>query len=96
MLVRVQEVPGIIKCRRRKCVLPWDGLDPRITQYIDATSFTGLFMVLDMEVDHTLITVLVAVASGDAHVPLTPWRNMYHLVRYKSDARDFDGWVACH
>ena len=35
-------------------------------------------------------------ASEDAHVPLIPWRNGYHLARYKGDARDSDGWVACH
>ena len=37
-----------------------------------------------------------AVVSGDAHIPLTPWRNGYHLVRHKGDAGDFGGWVACH
>ena len=36
------------------------------------------------------------VASGDAHVPLTLWRNGYHLARYRGDARAFGGWVACH
>ena len=59
MLVRVQEVPGVIKVRRCKCVLPRDGLDPRIMQYIDATGLTRLFKVPDMEVDHALITALV-------------------------------------
>ena len=49
----------MIKVRCRKCVLPQGGLDPRIMQYIDAASLTGLFKVLDMEVDHTLITALV-------------------------------------
>ena len=37
-----------------------------------------------------------AVASGDAHILLTPWRNGYHLARYRGDAGDFGGWVACH
>ena len=59
MLICVQEVPGVVKCRRRKCVLPRGGLDPHIMQYINAASFTGLFKVLDMEVDHSLITALV-------------------------------------
>ena len=59
MLVHVQEVPGIIKVRRRKCVLPQGGLDPRIMQYIDAAGLTRLFKVLDMEVDHALIMALV-------------------------------------
>ena len=36
------------------------------------------------------------VASGDAHIPLTPWRNGYHLVRYRGDAGDSGGWVAYH
>ena len=59
ILVRVQEVPGMIKVRRRKCVLPQGVLDPRIMQHIDASGLTGLFKVTDMEVDHALITALV-------------------------------------
>ena len=50
----MQVVPGMIKVRRRKCVLPQGGLDPRIMQYIDAAGFTGLFKDPDMEVDHGL------------------------------------------
>ena len=87
MLVYMQEVPGIIKVRRRKCVLPQGGPNPRIMQYIDATSLTRLFKVLDMEIDHALIMALV---------PLTPWKNGYHLARYKGDAGDSGGWVAYH
>ena len=37
-----------------------------------------------------------AVASENTHVPLTPWRNGYHLARYRGDARDSGGWVTCH
>ena len=59
MLVRVQEVPDIIKVRCCTCVLPQGGLDPYIMQYIDAADLTGLFKVPDMEVDHALITALV-------------------------------------
>lgn len=59
MLVHVQEVPGIVKVRCRKCVLSRGGLDPRIMKYIDAASLTGLFKVLDMEVDNTLIMAFV-------------------------------------
>ena len=59
MLVRVQEVPNIIKVRRRKCVLPQGGLDPRIMQYINVAGLTGLFKVPNMEVDHALITASV-------------------------------------
>jgi len=49
----------MIKVRRRKCVLPQGGLDPRIMQHIDAAGLTGLFKVPDMEVDHALIMALV-------------------------------------
>ena len=59
MLVCVQEVPGVIKVQRRKCVLPWGGLGPCITQFIDVAGFIGLFKVHDMEVDYALITALV-------------------------------------
>ena len=59
MLVCVQEVPGVIKVQRRKCVLLWGGLDPCITQFIDVAGFIGLFKVHDMEVDYALITALV-------------------------------------
>ena len=59
MLVRVQEVPNIIKVRRRKCVLPQGGLDPCIMQYINVAGLIGLFKVPDMEADHALITALV-------------------------------------
>ena len=93
MLIRVQEVPGIIKVWHSICVLPQGGLDPRIMQYIDATGFTVLFKDPDIEVDHGLCWVVV---SEDAHVPLTPWRNGYHLARYRGDARDSGGWVTCH
>ena len=55
----MQVVPSMIKVRRRKCVLPQGGLDPCIMQHIDAAGLTGLFKVLDMEVDHALITALV-------------------------------------
>ena len=59
VLICMQEVPGVVKCRRRKCVLPRGGRDPCIMQYINVASFTGLFKVLDMEVDHFLIIALV-------------------------------------
>ena len=59
ILVRVQEVPGIIKVRRCKRVLPQGGLDLRIMQYIDVVGLTELFKVPDMKVDHALITALV-------------------------------------
>ncbi|KAF3976223.1 hypothetical protein CMV_000581 [Castanea mollissima] len=45
-----EEVPSTVKCRRRKCVLLRGGLDPNITQFIDAIGFIGLFKVPDMEV----------------------------------------------
>ena len=67
MLVCVQEVPGIIKVRHRKCVLPQGGLDPRIMQYIDTTALTGLFKVPNMEVDHALITALVERWHPETH-----------------------------
>ena len=71
MLIRVQELLGVEKVQRRKCVLPWGGLDPRIMQYIDAASFTGLFKVPNMEVDHALITALVKWWRPEMH--------MFHL-----------------
>ena len=67
ILVRVQEVPGMIKVRRRKCVFPQGGLDPRIMQYIDAVGLTGLFKVPDMEVDHALIMALVERWRPETH-----------------------------
>ncbi|KAK9992089.1 hypothetical protein SO802_027074 [Lithocarpus litseifolius] len=54
-----EEVPGIMKVRRRKCVLPQGGLDPRIMQYIDAAGLIGLFKVPNMEVNQALIMALV-------------------------------------
>ena len=59
MLIRVQELLGVEKVQRRKCVLPWGGLGPCITQFIDVAGFIGLFKVHDMEVDYALITALV-------------------------------------
>ena len=59
ILVRVQEVPGIIKVRRCKCVSSQGGLDPHIMQYIDVAGLTELFKVPDMEVDQALIMALV-------------------------------------
>ena len=57
----------MIKVRRRKCVLPQGGLDPRIMQHIDAAGLTGLFKVTDMEVDHALITALVERWRPETH-----------------------------
>lgn len=62
-----EEVPGIVKVRRRKCELLQGGLDPRITQYLDAAGFTGLFKVPDMEIDHALITALVERWCPETH-----------------------------
>ena len=59
ILVRVQEVPGIIKVRRCKCVSSQGGLDPHIMQYIDVAGLTELFKVPDMKVDQALIMALV-------------------------------------
>ena len=67
MLVCVQEVPSIVKVQRPKCVLPRGGLDPRITQHIDAVGFIELFKVPNTEVDHTLITALVEQWSLETH-----------------------------
>ena len=67
MLVCVQEVSGIIKVWRRKCVLLQGGLDPRIMQYIDAAGLTELFKVPDMEVDHALIMALVERWHPETH-----------------------------
>ena len=76
MLVRVQEVPGIIKVRRRKCVLPQGGLDPHIMQYLDVAGLTGLFKVPDMEVDHALITALVKLWRSETHTFHLPYGEM--------------------
>ncbi|KAK9991718.1 hypothetical protein SO802_026703 [Lithocarpus litseifolius] len=62
-----EEVSGIIKVRRCKCVLSQGGLDPRIMQYIDAAGLTSLFKVPDMEVDHALITALVERWRPETH-----------------------------
>ena len=76
MLVRVQEVPGIIKVWRRTCVLPQGGLDPRIIQYIDAAGLIGLFKVPDMEVNHALITALVERWRPETHTFHLPYGEM--------------------
>ena len=76
MLVRVQEVPSIIKVRCRKCVLLQGGLDPRIMQYIDAAGLTGLFKVPDMEVDHALIMALVERWHPETHTFHLPYGEM--------------------
>ena len=90
-------MPGIKKVRYRKCVLPQGGLDPRIMQYIDAAGLTGLFKVPDMEVDHALTTALVERWRPETHTFHLPHGEMgNHLARYRGDAGDSDGWVACH
>ena len=72
------------------------GLDPYIMEYINAAGLIGLFKVSDIEVDHALITALVRLLLLETHVPLTPWRNEYHLARYRGDVGDSGEWVACH
>ena len=69
-------VPGMIKVRHRKCVLPQGGLDPRIMQHIDAARLTGLFKVPDIEVDHALITALVKRWRPETHTFHLPHGDM--------------------
>ena len=45
-------------------------------QYIEATSLTGLFKVLEMEVDHVLITALVERWCPETHTFHLPHREM--------------------
>ena len=66
----------MIKVRRRKCVLPQGGLDPRIMQYIDAVGLTGLLKVPDMEVDHAMITALVKRWRPETHTFHLPYGEM--------------------
>ena len=58
-LFHVHVVLGVLKCRHRSCSLPQGRVDPWITRYINKAGFEGLFHVLDLKVDHVLITTLV-------------------------------------
>ena len=76
-LFRVQVVPGVLKCRHRSCSLPQGRLDPRITCYITEAGLEGLFKVLELEVDHALITALVECWHSEMH--------MFHLPHGEMD-----------
>ena len=101
ILVRVQEVLGVIKIWCRKCVLLQGGLDPRITQFIDAAGLTRLFKVLDMEIDHTLITALVERWCLETHMFHLPYGEMgitlqdRHAME-RGVPRFFGPWTSAH
>ena len=59
MLLRLQEVPSVLTCHHRFISVPEGGLDPRIAAYIANVRLEGLLQVLNIDLDHALITVLV-------------------------------------
>ena len=59
MLLRLQEVPGVLTCRPQFISVPEGGLDPRIATYITNVGLDGLLRVSHMDLDHALITALV-------------------------------------
>ena len=67
MFFFVQQVLGMLKCRRQSISLPRGGLDPRITRCINKVGFEGLFCVPNLIVDHALITALVECWHSKTH-----------------------------
>ena len=59
MLLRLQEVSGVLTCRHQFISVPKGGLDPWIAAYIANVRLEGLLQVLNIDLDHALITVLV-------------------------------------
>ncbi|XP_030958569.1 uncharacterized protein LOC115980462 [Quercus lobata] len=69
------KVKAIIEVKSPKIVKE-GGLDPRIMQYIYASSLIELFKVPDIEVDHALITALVERWRSETHTFHLPHREM--------------------
>lgn len=59
MLLHLQEVPSVLTCRHRFMSVLEGGLDPRIAAYIADAGLEGLLRVLNIDLDHALITTLV-------------------------------------
>ena len=67
MLLHLQEVPGVLTCRPQFISVPEGGLDPRIAAYIANVRLDGLLRVLNMDLDHALITTLVERWRSETH-----------------------------
>ena len=67
MLLCLQEVPGVLTCRHRFISVPEGGLDPRIAAYIANVRLERLLQVLNINLDHALITVLVERWRPETH-----------------------------
>ena len=59
MLLRLQEVFGVLTCRHWFVNVPKGGLDPQIAAYIVDAGLEGLLRVPNIDHDHALITKLV-------------------------------------
>ena len=67
MLLHLQEVPGVLTCRPQFISVPEGGLDPRIAAYITNARLDGLLRVLNIDLDHALITTLVEKWRSETH-----------------------------
>ena len=67
MLLCLQEVPSVLTCHHRFISVPEGGLDPWIAAYIANVRLEGLLQVLNIDLDHALITVLVERWQPETH-----------------------------
>ena len=58
-LLHLQEVLGVLTCHQRFSGVLEGGLDLQIAAYITDAGLDGLLRVLDIDLDHALITTLV-------------------------------------
>ena len=76
MLLRLQEVLGVLTCRHRFISVLEGELDPRIAAYIVDAGLEGLLRVPNIDLDHALITTLVERWRLETHSFHLPYGEM--------------------
>ena len=76
MFFCLQQLPSVLKCWHLSTSSPRGLLDPWITHYINELGFDELFHVLDLAVDHGLITALVECWHSNMHTFHLPHEEM--------------------
>ena len=81
MLLRLQEVPGVLTCRHRFISVSEGGLDPLITTYIADARLEGLLQVPNIDLNHALITTLVERWRLETHSFYLPYGEMIIMLQ---------------
>ena len=81
MLLRLQEVLGVLTCRHRFISVLEGGLDPLITTYIADARLEGLLQVPNIDLNNALITTLVERWRLETHSFYLPYGEMTIMLK---------------